>query len=112
MATPWSARPGGFGISGSTRATVSASRRPAAPPGYALREDELGKPDVILNRNHPLTAEGERPREKWSFRRSNYFAHVGEECRHVHEKVGLLDMTAFAKWEVSGPGAEAWLGGL
>jgi len=30
----------------------------------------------------------------------------------VHEKVGLLDMSAFAKFEVSGSGAEAWLDGL
>ena len=30
----------------------------------------------------------------------------------MHEKVGLLDMTAFAKFEVAGPAAEAWLDGL
>ena len=52
---------------------------------------------------------GERPREKWSFRRSNYFDFVGAECRNVHENVGLQDMSAFAKTEVSGPGAERWL---
>ncbi len=27
----------------------------------------------------------------------------------MHENVGLLDMTAFSKFEVTGPGAEAWL---
>ena len=56
--------------------------------------------------------EGVEPKDVWSFRRTNYFEHVGAECRHVHERVGLLDMTAFAKCEVSGPGAEAWLDGL
>ena len=56
--------------------------------------------------------EGVEARDVWSFRRSNYFQHVGNECRHVHEHVGLLDMTAFAKFEVSGPGARAWLDGL
>jgi dimethylglycine dehydrogenase len=80
-----------------------------APAGYGLSEAQLAKPDVLLNENHAPAAAGERPREKWSFRRSNYFEHVGRECRHVHEKVGLLDMTAFSKFEVSGPGAEAWL---
>jgi dimethylglycine dehydrogenase len=80
-----------------------------APAGYGLSEAELAKPDVLLNENHAPAPAGERPREKWSFRRSNYFEHVGNECRHVHEKVGLLDMTAFSKFEVSGPGAEAWL---
>lgn len=80
-----------------------------APAGYGLSEADLAKPDVLLNENHPPVAEGEQPREKWSFRRSSYFDHVGQECRNVHENVGLLDMTAFAKYEVSGPGAEAWL---
>ncbi len=80
-----------------------------APAGYGLSESQLAKPDVLLNENHAPVAAGERPREKWSFRRSNYFEHVGRECRHVHEKVGLLDMTAFSKFEVTGPGAEAWL---
>ncbi|HVM77923.1 MAG TPA: FAD-dependent oxidoreductase [Stellaceae bacterium] len=96
---------------GAVFGTVFGWERPNwfAPPGYGLGEAELKKPNVLLNENHAPAAPGERPREKWSFRRSNYFEHVGRECRHVHEKVGLLDMTAFAKFEVSGPGAEAWL---
>src|SRR5277367_1835802 len=80
-----------------------------APRGYGLSEADLAKPDLLLNENHPVAAEGERPREKWSFRRSNYFEFVGAECRNVHDNVGLQDMSAFAKLEVSGPGAEAWL---
>ncbi|HKX11415.1 MAG TPA: FAD-dependent oxidoreductase [Stellaceae bacterium] len=80
-----------------------------APASYGLSEKELAKPDVLLNENHAPVPAGGRPREKWSFRRSNYFEHVGRECKHVHEKVGLLDMTAFSKFEVTGPGAEAWL---
>ena len=83
-----------------------------APPGYALAEADLARADVLLNNNHPVTGDGAPIREKWSFRRSNYFEYVGNECRHVHEKVGLQDMSAFAKCEISGPGAEAWLGGL
>ena len=72
-------------------------------------ETDLAKPDVLLNENHPAVPRGEKPREKWSFRRSNYFQFVGAECRNVHENVGLQDMSAFAKFEVSGPGAEGWL---
>jgi dimethylglycine dehydrogenase len=99
---------------GAVFGTVYGWERPGwfAPPGYSLSDAELAKPDVLLNQNHPEAAEGERPRERWSFRRSNYFQQVGNECRHVHEKVGVLDMSAFAKFEVSGPGAEAWLNGL
>jgi dimethylglycine dehydrogenase len=80
-----------------------------APAGYGLSEAELAKPDVLLNENHPPVGPGEKLREKWSFRRSNYFQFVGDECRNVHDNVGLMDMSAFAKCEVSGPGAESWL---
>ena len=50
--------------------------------------------------------------DHWSFRRSRWFAAVGEECRNVRDNVGLLDMTAFAKARVSGPGAAAFLNRL
>ncbi len=99
---------------GAVFGTVFGWERPNwfAPKGYALTDADLNKPDVLLNENHPEVAEGAPIQECWSFRRSNYFEHVGAECRHVTEKVGVLDLTAFAKFEVSGPGAEAWLGGL
>ena len=53
--------------------------------------------------------EGVEPVDDWSFRRSRWFGHVGRECRNVAENVGLLDMTAFAKCRVAGPGAEEFL---
>ncbi|WP_372424219.1 GcvT family protein [Salinarimonas chemoclinalis] len=83
-----------------------------APQGYGLDEADLDRDDVLLAENHPPVKAGERPRERWSFRRSNYFAHVGREVRRVHEAVGIQDLTAFAKYAVSGPGAEAWLDGI
>ncbi|HXW21129.1 MAG TPA: FAD-dependent oxidoreductase, partial [Roseiarcus sp.] len=83
-----------------------------APQDYALSEANLAKPDVLLNENHPAVTLSERPREKWSFRRSNYFPFVGDECRNVRDNVGLIDMSAFAKCEVSGPAAEGWLNSI
>ena len=35
--------------------------------------------------------------------------HIGNEVRNVTENAGLLDMSAFAKARISGPGAEAFL---
>ncbi len=52
---------------------------------------------------------GVEAKDAWSFRRANYFEHVGNECKNVAENVGVLDMTAFSKFQVSGPGAEAYL---
>lgn len=82
-----------------------------APEGYELSDADLDRPETLLNHNHP-DVPGAPIREKWSFRRSNYFEHVGNECRHVTEKVGIQDMSAFAKCLISGPGAEEWLGKL
>jgi dimethylglycine dehydrogenase len=53
--------------------------------------------------------EGVERKDTWSFRRSNYFEHVGNECRNIRERVGMIDLTPFTKHEVTGPGAEAWL---
>ncbi|MBT22354.1 aminomethyltransferase, partial [Candidatus Poribacteria bacterium] len=47
--------------------------------------------------------------EKYSWRRSNAFDQVGEECRGVRERVGIIDLTAFAKFEVAGSDASALL---
>jgi dimethylglycine dehydrogenase len=52
---------------------------------------------------------GVEPRDRWSFRRTNYFEHVGNECRRLRSAVGVIDLTPFTKHIVRGPGAEAWL---
>jgi dimethylglycine dehydrogenase len=80
-----------------------------APAGYSLTEKDLAKTDVLLSHNHAPPTEDGRIVEKWSFRRSNYFRFVGEECRNVRDNVGLQDMSAFAKCFITGAGAEAWL---
>ena len=56
--------------------------------------------------------EGVPQEDDWSFRRSSWFEHIGNECKNVSENVGLLDMSAFAKCRISGPGAEEFLDNL
>ena len=69
-----------------------------APKGYEVPKSQLGVGvDVITNHNHAPPLEDGRIVEKWSFRRSNYFEHVGNEVRNVTSNVGLQDMSAFAK---------------
>ena len=55
---------------------------------------------------------GVEQEDHWSFRRSKWFKHVGKEVRNTADNVGLLDMTAFAKCRISGPGAEGFLDAL
>jgi dimethylglycine dehydrogenase len=47
--------------------------------------------------------------EEYGFKRTNAFPQVAEECRAVRERVGVLDLSSFAKFEVSGRDAGAVL---
>ncbi len=63
---------------------------------------------------HPLWFQrpGLEPIEDVTFRRSNAFPVVAEECRAVRERVGLTECSNFAKYRVTGEGAGQWLQGL
>ena len=50
--------------------------------------------------------------EGYSFRRANWYEHVANECKAVRERVGVLDLSAFAKYDVLGKDAEAFLNRL
>ena len=47
-----------------------------------------------------------------TFGRPDWFDHVDSECRAVHDAAGVLDLTAMAKFEVSGASAEDYLNHL
>ncbi|MEM7745608.1 MAG: FAD-dependent oxidoreductase [Pseudomonadota bacterium] len=47
-----------------------------------------------------------------SLKRSNAFEIVAEECKSVRAGVGLLDISGFSRFEVTGAGAKAWLDGI
>jgi dimethylglycine dehydrogenase len=53
--------------------------------------------------------EGEEPFEMPSFRRSNAFAAVAEECNSVRTAVGINEVHNFGKYLVEGTGARGWL---
>ncbi|MBT4890473.1 MAG: FAD-dependent oxidoreductase [Rhodospirillales bacterium] len=56
--------------------------------------------------------EGVEAVDDWSFRRSNWWQHAVNEAQHMADNVGILDMSAFAKSRISGPGAESFLDNL
>ena len=47
--------------------------------------------------------------ENLTLKRSNAFDIVAAECKNARENVGMVDVTGFSRYEVSGPNAEAWL---
>jgi dimethylglycine dehydrogenase len=93
--------------------------RPAARPAKTSPVyDKLDRMGAVWGQRYGweranwFAPKGVQRKDDWSFRRSNYFAHVGNECRLMRERVGVIDLSPFTKHEVTGPGAEAWLDGL
>jgi dimethylglycine dehydrogenase len=89
---------------------------PAARPGKTSPcYDRLTKAGAVWGvaggweRARWFDVDGTNTPETLTFRRSNAFKVIGEECRVIREGVGLIDFTSFAKWEVSGPDALAFL---
>ena len=56
----------------------------------------------------PTTADALDGREV-SFRRPAWHAAIARECQAVQERVAVLDLPGFTKFEVTGTGATAWL---
>ena len=85
--------------------------------GRPLKQDSLH--DLLSERGavmgfrfgweRPLWFSPGGDRDEYSMRRGNWHEAVGEECRAVRSAIGVLDQTSFAKYRVSGPGAEAFL---
>lgn len=88
-----------------------AGRPAKTPPIY----DRLDKAGAVWGhrfgweRPNWFAPAGVERKDIYSFRRSNWFEHVGNEVRTMREQVGLLELSSFAKYEVEGPGAREWL---
>jgi dimethylglycine dehydrogenase len=48
-------------------------------------------------------------KEEYGFKRTNAFTHVQKECENVQNNVGILDLSTFAKYEISGKDSETFL---
>ena len=63
---------------------------------------------------HPLwyADDPDNAHETYGFERQNWFEPVGRECKMLRERAGIIDISNFAKYSVSGAGAEDWLNAL
>lgn len=93
---------------------------------YPNEQLPAGRPMRTAPAHDAMTAAGARWGESWglevplyfapdgfeetpSLKRSNAHDIVAAECKAVREAVGLLDISGFSRFEVTGAGAEAWL---
>ncbi len=90
---------------------LPAGRPLHTTPAYTVWKDQravFGSGYGLEHVNY-FAPEGEALEETPSFRRSNAFGPVGDECRAVRSAVGINEIHNFGKYEVAGPGAEDWL---
>ena len=88
----------------------SAGRPARMRPVYAMQK-ELG---AVFGLNtgweHPLWfADVPGTDDTNGFTRQNWWAPVGEECKMLRERAGIIDISNFGKYICKGPGAEEWL---
>ena len=90
---------------------LPAGRPLQTTPLYDRLTNENAVWGVSYGLEHPLWFQhkGKAPVEDVTFRRSNAFDVVAEECAAVREAAGLSEIAAFAKYHVTGEGAKTWL---
>ena len=91
---------------------LPAARPAVTTPAYPLwkaKHAVFGSGFGLEHVNYFAPA-GEEPFETPTFRRSNAFPVVAEECRGVRTAVGINEIHNFGKFEITGPGAAGWLG--
>lgn len=92
----------------------AAGRPVRTRPAYEMQKQMGAVFGLNFGWEHPLwfAAEGEPREETNGFVRQNWWGPVGREARMLREHAGIIDVSNFAKYEVKGPGAEAWLNAL
>lgn len=90
---------------------LAAARPQQTTPLYDMLKARGAVMGVTWGMEVPLwfAPEGTEARDVLSFHRSNDFGPVGAEVRGVREGVGVTEIANFAKFAVTGAGAEAWL---
>ena len=90
---------------------LPAARPLRMTPAYDRLKAKGAVFGVAYGLEYPLwfAPPGTEPKEDVTYRRSNAHAPVGAECRAVRSGVGLLETATFSRYEVTGPGARAWL---
>jgi len=90
---------------------LPAARPLDTTPAYGIWQQQNAVFGAAYGMEHVnyFAPAGEEPYEIPSFRRSNAFDAVAEECRAVREGVGINEVHNFSKFEFSGEGARAYL---
>jgi len=92
-----------------------AAGRPVRTRPVHARQQDMG---AVFGLNygweHPLWfAAADEPREETAgFTRQNWWAPAGREARMLRDRAGIIDISNYARYRITGPGARDWLEAL
>ncbi len=89
----------------------TAGRPLRTRPAYDLQKQHGGYFGAQYGWEVPMwfAPAGLPAKETFSFRRTESFEHVAQECQKVRSDVGLIDTSAYAKYLIRGARASEWL---
>jgi dimethylglycine dehydrogenase len=76
---------------------------------YSLLEERGAQFGQVFGWERPRWYDSSKQGEEFSWLRSNWFKPVEREALAVRERVGLMDLSTFSKFEVFGPDAETFM---
>ena len=93
---------------------LTAARPLRTTPIYERLQAENAVFGDYCGLEHPLwfAPTAAEATEEVTFKRSNAHQHVAAECSAVRNAVGLLEISNYGKFEVTGPGTVEWLSGV
>ena len=91
----------------------SAGRPARTRPIYDIQKDMGAVFGLNSGWEHPLWYAGTPDTTDTNgFTRQNWWAPVGDECRMLRQRAGIIDISNFAKYRCKGPGAATWLNAI
>jgi dimethylglycine dehydrogenase len=92
----------------------AAGRPVRKRPVYDIQRDLGAVFGLNYGWEHPLwfTTQSEPREETAGFDRQNWWAPVGREARMLRDRAGIIDISNYARYRITGRGAQAWLDAL
>ncbi len=91
-----------------------AGRPVRTRPAHARQQAAGARFALSYGWEHPawFAGEGAPAEESYGFTRQPWWDAVAREARGLRERAGIIDISNFARYRVTGPGARAWLDAL
>jgi len=88
-----------------------AGRPVRTRPVYERQKEMGGIFGLNFGWEHPLwfRRDGMVAEEEYGFERQSWFDTVGAECRDLRNRVGVIDISNYAKYSIKGAGSADWL---